>query len=66
VPADRRRDGLSLAFVHEGLGGYPLPVVLLYPETPRIWVGAIGPLAAAGDDYAPDLGGYGYSDVSKE
>ncbi len=67
VPPTEGRDGLSLAFVHEGLGGYPLLLVHGYPETKRIWWRNIGPLAEAGYEViAPDLRGYGDSDVSAE
>ena len=58
---------MSLAFVHEGVGGYPLLLVHGYPETKRIWWRNIGALAEAGYEViAPDLRGYGDSDVSKE
>jgi len=40
-------DGLQLAFVREGEGGYPLLLVHGYPETKRIWWRNIAPLAAA-------------------
>jgi hypothetical protein len=30
-------DGLELAYVREGVGGYPLLLVHGYPETKRIW-----------------------------
>ena len=35
VPPSEGRDGLSLAFVLEGLGGYPLLLLHGYPETKR-------------------------------
>ncbi|MGA5464163.1 alpha/beta fold hydrolase [Mycobacterium sp. NPDC050041] len=67
VPASEHRDGLSLAFVHEGLGGYPLLLVHGYPETKRIWWRNIGPLATAGHEViAPDLRGFGDSDLSAD
>jgi pimeloyl-ACP methyl ester carboxylesterase len=67
VAASEHRDGLSLAFVHEGLGGYPLLLVHGYPETKRIWWRNIGPLAAAGHEViAPDLRGFGDSDLSAD
>ena len=59
------RDGLSLAYVREGKGGYPLLLVHGYPETKRIWWRNIAPLAAAGYEViVPDLRGYGDSDLS--
>ena len=65
VPATPGRDGLSLAFVHEGIGGYPLLLLHGYPETKRIWWRNISALAAAGFEViAPDLRGHGDSDPS--
>ena len=65
VPASHGRDGLTLAYVHEGLGGYPLLLLHGYPETKRIWWRNIAALAEAGYEViAPDLRGYGDSDVS--
>jgi pimeloyl-ACP methyl ester carboxylesterase len=59
------RDGVSLAFVREGTGGYPLLLVHGYPETKRIWWRNIAPLVAAGYEViVPDLRGYGDSDLS--
>lgn len=58
------RDGLSTAFLHEGVGGYPLVLLHGYPETKRIWWRNVGPLAAAGFEViAPDLRGYGESEI---
>lgn len=58
------RDGLSAAYLHEGRGGYPLVLLHGYPETKRIWWRNVGPLAAAGFEViAPDLRGYGDSDI---
>ena len=63
VPPSNGRDGLSLAFVHEGIGGYPLLLLHGYPETKRIWWRNITALAEAGHEViAPDLRGYGDSD----
>jgi pimeloyl-ACP methyl ester carboxylesterase len=59
------RDDLALAYVHEGVGGYPLLLVHGYPETKRIWWRNILPLVAAGYSVVvPDLRGYGDSDLS--
>ncbi len=70
VPASPGRDGLSLAFVHEGpKGGTGYPLLLLhgYPETKRIWWRNIAALAGAGYEViAPDLRGHGDSDVSQD
>ena len=67
VPPSEGRDGLSLAFVHEGVGGYPLLLLHGYPETKRIWWRNIAALADAGYEViAPDLRGYGDSDLSSE
>ena len=58
--------GLELAYVREGIGGYPLLLVHGYPETKRIWWRNIRPLAAAGYEViVPDLRGYGDSDLSQ-
>jgi pimeloyl-ACP methyl ester carboxylesterase len=60
VPPTDGRDGLSLAFVHEGVGGYPVVLLHDYPETKRIWWRNIGVLAEAGYEVmALDLRGYG-------
>jgi pimeloyl-ACP methyl ester carboxylesterase len=60
------RDGIALAFVREGAGGYPLVLLHGYPETKRIWWRNIAPLAAAGFEViVPDFRGYGDSDLSK-
>ena len=57
--------GLRLAYVREGVGGYPLVLVHGYPETKRIWWRNIRPLAEAGYEViVPDLRGYGDSDLS--
>ena len=57
------RDGISLSFLHEGVGGYPLLLLHGYPETKRIWWRNIGPLAQAGFEViAVDLRGMGDSD----
>ena len=59
--------GLGVAFLHEGAGGYPLLLLHGYPETKRIWWRNVGPLAAAGFEViAPDLRGYGDSDLSPD
>ncbi|MGZ8751634.1 MAG: alpha/beta fold hydrolase [Acidimicrobiia bacterium] len=61
------RDGVTLAFVREGVGGTPLLLVHGYPETKRIWWRNIAPLAAAGFEViAPDLRGHGDSDLAAD
>jgi len=63
----RVRDTLSLAYLHEGRGGYPLLLVHGWPETKRIWWRNIAPLAAAGFEViAPDLRGFGDSDLAAD
>jgi pimeloyl-ACP methyl ester carboxylesterase len=65
VPATEGRDGLEIAYVREGVGGYPLLLLHGYPETKRIFWRNIGPLVAAGYEViVPDLRGYGDSDLS--
>jgi pimeloyl-ACP methyl ester carboxylesterase len=61
------RDGVELAFVREGEGGYPLLLAHGWPETKRIWWRNIEPLAAAGFDViAPDLRGFGDSGLAPD
>lgn len=61
------RNGVSLAYVREGPGGSPLLLIHGYPETKRIWWRNIEPLAAAGFEViAPDLRGYGDSDLAAD
>ncbi len=59
-------EGLCLAYLREGVGGYPLLLVHGYPETKRVWWRNIRPLAEAGYEViVPDLRGYGDSDLSE-
>jgi pimeloyl-ACP methyl ester carboxylesterase len=61
------RDGVELAYVREGAGGYPLLLVHGWPETKRIWWRNIGPLAEAGFEViAPDLRGFGDSGLAPD
>jgi pimeloyl-ACP methyl ester carboxylesterase len=56
------RDRVEIAYVREGVGGYPLVLLHGWPETKRIWWRNIGPLAAAGFEViVPDLRGFGDS-----
>src|SRR3982074_3604955 len=59
------RDGVAMAYIDEGAGGYPLLLVHGYPEHKPIWWGKIEALAASGYEViVPDLRGYGDSDLS--
>jgi pimeloyl-ACP methyl ester carboxylesterase len=59
--------GFRQAYVREGIGGVPLLLVHGWPETKRIWWRVIEPLAAAGFEViAPDLRGFGQSDVAPD
>jgi pimeloyl-ACP methyl ester carboxylesterase len=59
--------GFRQAYVHEGMGGAPVLLVHGWPETKRIWWRVIEPLAAAGFEViAPDLRGFGQSDVGPD
>jgi pimeloyl-ACP methyl ester carboxylesterase len=59
--------GFRQVFVHEGAGGVPLLLVHGWPETKRIWWKVVEPLAAAGFEViAPDLRGFGESDVGPD
>jgi pimeloyl-ACP methyl ester carboxylesterase len=60
-------EGLALAYLREGVGGYPLLLVHGYPETKRVWWRNVKALAEAGFEViVPDLRGYGDSDLSEE
>jgi 2-amino-4-hydroxy-6-hydroxymethyldihydropteridine diphosphokinase len=59
--------GFAQSYVREGEGGTPLVLLHGWPETARIWWRNIGPLAAAGFDVvAPDLRGFGESEVAPD
>ncbi len=61
------RNGVSLAYAHEGVGGFPVLLIHGYPETRRIWWRNIEPLAAAGFEViAPDLRGHGDSSLAPD
>jgi pimeloyl-ACP methyl ester carboxylesterase len=63
----RVRDTLELAYVREGVGGYPLLLIHGWPETKRIWWRNLEPLAASGFEViAPDLRGFGDSDLAPD
>ena len=60
-------EGLELAFVRTGGGGYPLLLVHGWPETKRIWWRNIEPLARAGFGViVPDLRGFGDSGLAPD
>ena len=73
-PADRFavrraqvRDGVEIAYVREGEGGFPLVLLHGWPETKRIWWRNIEPLAAAGFEViVPDLRGFGDSGLAPD
>ena len=61
------RDGVDIAYVRAGEGGFPLLLLHGWPETKRIWWRNIEPLAAAGFEViVPDLRGYGDSGVAPD
>jgi pimeloyl-ACP methyl ester carboxylesterase len=61
------RDGVDIAYVRAGEGGFPLLLLHGWPETKRIWWRNIEPLAAAGFDViVPDLRGYGDSGLAPD
>jgi len=69
LPVERAevRDGVQIAFVRAGVGGYPLLLVHVWPETKRIWWRNIEPLADAGFEViAPDLRGFGESSLAPD
>src|SRR3954449_4200386 len=61
------RDGVDIAYVRRGEGGYPLLLLHGWPETKRIWWRNIEPLAEAGFEViVPDLRGFGDSGVAPD
>jgi pimeloyl-ACP methyl ester carboxylesterase len=55
-------DGISIAFVREGVGGVPLVLMHGWPSTKRLFWRTIAPLAEAGFDViVPDARGFGDS-----
>ena len=54
------REGVELAYLRAGAGGFPLLLVHGWPETMRIWWRNVGALADAGFEViVPDLRGFG-------
>jgi pimeloyl-ACP methyl ester carboxylesterase len=61
------REGVRIAYVRAGAGGYPLLLVHGWPETKRIWWRNIAALAEAGFEViAPDLRGFGDSGLAPD
>ena len=61
------REGVDIAYLREGEGGYPLVLLHGWPETKRIWWRNVAPLAAAGFEViAPDLRGFGDSGLAPD
>ena len=61
------RDGVDIAYLREGEGGFPLVLLHGWPETKRIWWRNVEPLAAAGFEViAPDLRGFGDSGLAPD
>jgi pimeloyl-ACP methyl ester carboxylesterase len=61
------RNGVTIAYAREGIGGAPLLLLHGYPETRRIWWRNIEPLAAAGFEViAPDFRGHGDSSLAPD
>src|SRR3954471_5987295 len=61
------RPGVELAFWRAGAGGFPLLLVHGWPETKRIWIRNLEPLAAAGFEViVPDLRGFGDSGLAPD
>src|ERR1700730_289107 len=61
------RDGVTLAYVRAGVGGYPLLLLHGWPETKRIWWRNIAELAGVGFEViVPDLRGYGDSGLAAD
>src|SRR3954453_15549459 len=59
--------GVEIAYVREGVGGFPLVLLHGWPETKRIWWRNIGPLAEAGFEViVPDLRGFGDSGLAED
>ena len=63
----RVRDRVEIAYVREGVGGFPLLLLHGWPETKRIWWRNVEPLVAAGFEViVPDLAGFGDSGLADD
>ena len=61
------RDGVELAYLREGAGGFPLLLLHGWPETKRIWWRNVEALAQAGFEVVvPDLRGFGDSGLAPD
>ena len=61
------RDGVELAYLREGEGGFPLVLLHGWPETKRNWWRNVEPLAAARFEVlVPDLRGFGDSGLAPD
>jgi pimeloyl-ACP methyl ester carboxylesterase len=59
--------GVEVAYVREGVGGYPLVLLHGWPETKRIWWRNVRPLAEAGFEViVPDMRGFGDSGLAED
>jgi pimeloyl-ACP methyl ester carboxylesterase len=59
--------GVEIAYVREGVGGFPLLLLHGWPETKRIWWRNIRPLADAGFEViVPDMRGFGDSGLAPD
>ena len=59
--------GVEIAYLREGVGGFPLVLLHGWPETMRIWWRNIEPLADAGFEViVPDLRGFGESGLAPD
>jgi pimeloyl-ACP methyl ester carboxylesterase len=58
---------VQLAYLREGVGGFPLLLLHGWPETMRIWWRNVRPLAEAGFEViVPDLRGFGRSGLASD
>jgi pimeloyl-ACP methyl ester carboxylesterase len=58
---------VAIAFLREGMGGFPLLLLHGWPESMRIWWRNVGPLAEAGFEViVPDLRGFGGSGLAPD
>jgi pimeloyl-ACP methyl ester carboxylesterase len=59
--------GVEIAYLREGVGGFPLLLLHGWPETKRIWWRNIRPLADAGFEViVPDMRGFGDSGLASD
>jgi pimeloyl-ACP methyl ester carboxylesterase len=59
--------GVEIAYLREGVGGFPLVLLHGWPETKRIWWRNVRPLAEAGFEViVPDMRGFGDSGLADD